>query len=101
MAKKLLIDAGDMSKAKPVKGGLLGADFSDVSQPGFNRRTNVVASNDNGRTYAASLTNPFPAGVDRPEGASAGLATFLGRSPGYFAADGRRPGRAASMPFTW
>ncbi|MBL8230985.1 MAG: TonB-dependent receptor [Bryobacterales bacterium] len=69
---------------------LLGADFSDVSQPGFNRRTNIVASNDNGITYAASLTNPFPAGVDLPEGASQGLTTFLGRSPGFYAADGRR-----------
>jgi hypothetical protein len=71
--------------------GMLGADFSDVSQPGFNRRTNLIASNDNGRSYAASLTNPFPTGIDRPEGASQGLETFLGRSPGYFAADGRRP----------
>lgn len=42
-------------------------------------------------TYVASLRNPFPAGVDQPEGASQGLATFLGRSPGFFAADGRRP----------
>jgi len=71
--------------------GLIGADFTDVSQPGFNRRTNLVASNDNGRTYAATLVNPFPAGVDQPEGASQGLTTFLGRSPGFFAADGRRP----------
>jgi hypothetical protein len=71
--------------------GLLGADFSDVSQPGFNRRTNVVASANNGLTYSASLTNPFPNGVDQPEGASQGLATFLGRSPGYNPADGRRP----------
>jgi hypothetical protein len=70
---------------------LLGADYSDVSQPGFNRRTDIVASNDNGLTYAASLTNPFPAGVDRPEGAAQGLATFLGRSPGFYSADGRRP----------
>ncbi len=71
--------------------GLLGADFSDVPQPGFNQRTNVVASNDNGRTYVASITNPFPAGIDRPVGASQGLTTFLGRAPGFTAADGRRP----------
>lgn len=71
--------------------GLLGADFSDVPQPGFNQRTNVVASNDNGLTYAASITNPFPNGIDRPVGASQGLTTFLGRSPGFTAADGRRP----------
>ena len=71
--------------------GLLGADFSDVPQPGFNQRTNLVASNDNGISYVASLTNPFPAGIDQPVGASQGLTTFLGRSPGFSPADGRRP----------
>ncbi|MBL8179648.1 MAG: TonB-dependent receptor [Bryobacterales bacterium] len=71
--------------------GLLGADFSDVPQPGFNQRTNLIASNDNGLTYAASLTNPFPTGIERPAGASQGLTTFLGRGPGFTAADGRRP----------
>ena len=71
--------------------GLIGADFTDVSQPGFNRRTNIVSSNDNGRTYSATLSNPFPGGVDQPEGASQGLSTFLGRAPGFFAAEGRRP----------
>lgn len=80
-----------------VRGGygifysLLGADFSDVSQPGFNQRTNIVSSLDNGQTYVASITNPFPNGLDRPLGASRGLLTFLGRSPGFFAEDGRRP----------
>ncbi|MBS1825067.1 MAG: carboxypeptidase regulatory-like domain-containing protein [Acidobacteria bacterium] len=80
-----------------VRGGyglfysLLGADFSDVSQPGFNQRTNIVSSLDNGQTYVASITNPFPSGLEKPAGSSRGLLTFLGRSPGFFAEDGRRP----------
>lgn len=70
---------------------LLGADFSDVSQPGFSQRTNIVPTNNNGISYVASIANPFPGGLEKPKGASSGLLTFLGRSPGFFSADGRRP----------
>ena len=71
--------------------GLIGAEFSDVAQPGFNQRTNIVPSLDNGVTYAASISNPLPSGLQKPAGAAGGLLTFLGRSPSFFAADGRRP----------
>lgn len=71
--------------------GLLGADYSDAAQPGFNQRTNLVASLDNGQTYVASISNPFPTGLERPLGASGGLTTYLGRAPGFFSSDGRRP----------
>jgi hypothetical protein len=70
---------------------LLGADFSDVSQPGFNQRTNIVPTNNNGVTYVASISNPLPIGMEKPQGASGGLLTYLGRSPGFFSSDGRRP----------
>ncbi|MBI3208264.1 MAG: TonB-dependent receptor [Candidatus Solibacter usitatus] len=70
---------------------LLGADFSDVSQPGFNQRTNIAPTNNNGVTYVASIVNPFPSGLEKPSGAAGGLLTFLGRSPGFFSSDGRRP----------
>src|SRR5439155_5386164 len=49
---------------------LLGADFSDVSQPGFNQRTNIVPTNDNGITYVASISNPLAGGLQRPRGAA-------------------------------
>ncbi|MBL8228470.1 MAG: TonB-dependent receptor [Bryobacterales bacterium] len=71
--------------------GLLGAAFTDVSQPGFNQRTNIVPTLDNGVTYVASISNPVPSGLEKPRGAADGLATFVGRSPGFFARDGRRP----------
>lgn len=71
--------------------GLLGANFTDVSQPGFNQRTSVVPSLDGGVTFAASLSNPFPSGVEQPLGSRGGLTTFVGRAPGFFSRDGRRP----------
>ncbi len=71
--------------------GLLGADYSDAAQPGFNLRTNIVPTLDSGQTYVASITNPLPGGLEKPLGAKGGMRTFLGRAPGYFPSDGRRP----------
>jgi hypothetical protein len=66
---------------------LLGASYNDVNQQGFSQRTNVVASLDNGVTFRANTANPLPDGVLPPAGASAGLATFVGRAPGFFNPD--------------
>ncbi len=71
--------------------GLRGAEFGDSLQPGFSQRTSVVASNDNGQTYIASISNPLPGGLVQPLGAAGGLLTFLGRSPGFFDPAGDRP----------
>ncbi|MEZ5352752.1 MAG: carboxypeptidase-like regulatory domain-containing protein [Bryobacteraceae bacterium] len=70
---------------------LIGAEFDDVSQPGFNLRTGIVPTLDNGQTYVASISNPLPNGINLPQGAAGGLRTFLGRQPGFFSDDGRRP----------
>lgn len=89
--------AYQLTKRTVVRGGygmffgLQGAEFSDSLQPGFSQRTNIVASNDNGQTYVASVSNPLPDGVERPLGAAGGLNTFLGRGPGFFDLDGTRP----------
>jgi hypothetical protein len=89
--------AWQWSSKTVIRGGygiffsLLGAEFDDVSQPNFNRRTNIVSSLDNGQTYVASISNPVPGGLDKPVGARDGLTTFLGRGPGFFSEDGRRP----------
>lgn len=71
--------------------GLVGADFSDVNQPGYSQRSNIIPSNDNGITYAASISNPLPNGLAAPRGNSAGLLTYLGQAPGFSSVDGRRP----------
>jgi len=67
----------------------LGADRTDVPQQGFDQRTTLVASLDNGQTYLVSIPNPFPNGIQEPAGASGGLATFLGRAPTFFWPDRR------------
>ncbi len=71
--------------------GLVGADFSDATQPGFSQRTNIIASNDNGVTYVASISNPLPNGLAQPAGASGGMLTYLGQAPGFSSSDGRPP----------
>jgi len=62
----------------------LGITRQHVNQAGFNRNTDFVASLDNGQTFIANLTNPFPGGFDRPVGAGLGLATYLGQGISYF-----------------
>lgn len=62
----------------------LGADRSSVNQSGYTLRTSLVASTDNGQSYIASLSNPFPGGWPNPPGASLGLATDVGRAVSYF-----------------
>ncbi len=64
--------------------GLMGIDRQDVNQGGFNQSTPFVASLDNGLTWDATLSDPFPDGIQRQTGASAGLHTFLGRGATYF-----------------
>jgi hypothetical protein len=54
---------------------------------GFSRGTPIVASNDSGVTYIASLTNPLPNGLLPVLGASEGLNTTLGQGTSSFAAD--------------
>ncbi|MBI4875501.1 MAG: TonB-dependent receptor [Acidobacteria bacterium] len=63
---------------------VLGIDRQDVNQGGFSQATNLIPSLDNGLTFRASLSNPFPDGLQTPAGASAGIATFLGRGLSFF-----------------
>lgn len=64
--------------------GLMYLPTFDVGQSnGFSTSTPFVASTDGNLTPANSLRNPFPNGLDRPAGRSAGLGTFLGRSFTY------------------
>lgn len=63
---------------------LLGASTNDVGQQGYSQRTSLNASLDNGLSFFGTLANPFPNGFLTPAGASNGLRTFVGRSPGFF-----------------
>jgi hypothetical protein len=50
-----------------------------VQQAGFSQSINLVPTLDNGLTFRANLFDPFPEGLPAAPGASAGLATFIGR----------------------
>ncbi|MGB9605627.1 MAG: TonB-dependent receptor, partial [Bryobacteraceae bacterium] len=48
-------------------------------QYGYTASTPFVASVDNGRTFLATLSNPFPGGLNQPRGSADGPLTFLGQ----------------------
>jgi hypothetical protein len=62
----------------------LGIDRQHVNQGGFSQATNLIPSLDNGLSFRATLSNPFPDGLEVPPGASGGLRTYLGRGVSYF-----------------
>jgi hypothetical protein len=66
----------------------LGADRVAVNQSGYTARTMLVPSTDNGLTFIASLSNPFPNGWSPRPGASEGLATDAGRGVSFFNENG-------------
>jgi len=68
--------------------GSLGARRGDVTQYGFNQRTSLVPSLDNGLTFVATLANPFPGGIQDPPRASLGPMTYVGQAVTFF---NRRP----------
>ncbi|HYP06949.1 MAG TPA: TonB-dependent receptor [Bryobacteraceae bacterium] len=62
----------------------LGVTNVHVNQTGFSQSTDLVASQDNGQTYIADLSNPFPGGFILPRGAAGGLSTNLGQNITFF-----------------
>jgi hypothetical protein len=64
--------------------GFLGQRRGDVIQSGFSQNTNIIPSLDNGLTFIATLSNPFPNGITEPVGNAQGAQTFLGQSITFF-----------------
>ncbi len=62
----------------------IGTNRSPAMQTGFTATTPMTASYDNGLTYAATVTNPFPNGLLAPTGSSTGLTTYLGQGFGVY-----------------
>ncbi|HYP53833.1 MAG TPA: TonB-dependent receptor [Pyrinomonadaceae bacterium] len=73
----------------------------DIRQTGFNAQTPFVPTNDQGRTFVATLNNPFPSGFQSEFGASRGLLTSVGQDIGASDAglipDNRRNAKFARM----
>jgi hypothetical protein len=63
--------------------GFLGARRNDVIQSGFSQNTNMVPTINN-IDFIATLSNPFPNGIQNPVGAAAGKQTFLGQNISFF-----------------
>jgi hypothetical protein len=76
----------------------LGTDRADVLQQGYDQRTQMQPSLDNGLHFLSTLSNPLPQGIVAPAGPSAGLATFVGRAPSYFEPN-RKPGYSQRWTF--
>ncbi|MEJ7607282.1 MAG: TonB-dependent receptor [Bryobacteraceae bacterium] len=69
----------------------LGTNRSPAIQTGFTASTPIIASFDNGLTYAATTGNPFPNGLQAPAGPGDGLATNLGQSLTVYPIDRVQP----------
>jgi hypothetical protein len=71
--------------------GFLGQRRGDVIQSGFSQNTNIIPSLDNGLTFLANLSNPFPNGITEPVGNAQGVQTFLGQSITFFDPNPKSP----------
>ncbi|HKP87532.1 MAG TPA: TonB-dependent receptor, partial [Blastocatellia bacterium] len=71
--------------------GFLGQRRGDVIQSGFSQNTPFIPTLDSGLHFTATLSNPFPNGIQEPVGAGAGPQTFLGQSVTFFNPSPRSP----------
>ncbi len=60
-------------------------------QPGYSQQTLIIPTLDNGLTYQATLSNPFPDGIQAPAGSNQGAMTFLGRPITFYDSDLNSP----------
>jgi hypothetical protein len=62
-----------------------------LTQEGFSQSTTLTSTTDNNLTPAATLANPFPAGIQQPVGSAAGLMTFAGQSVNFLSPEMKNP----------
>src|SRR4030095_1505593 len=62
-----------------------------LRQEGFSQTTPFVATQNNFRSRANSLSDPFPTGILQPVGSSQGASTFLGQQIQFFSPEVRNP----------
>src|SRR6185312_11874513 len=53
-------------------------------QLGYSQTTNIIPTLNNGVSFAATLSNPFPNGISAPTGNAAGPMTFVGQPVSFF-----------------
>ena len=69
----------------------IGVNYTNTNLSGFSQSTPIQASIDNGLTYIATNTNPFPTGLIKPPGAAGGLLTNIGQSVSFFPINRKHP----------
>jgi hypothetical protein len=69
----------------------IGINLTNSIQTGFSQSTPIQASLDNGLTFQARTSNPFPNGLIAPLGAAGGLATNLGQDLTFFQEERKQP----------
>jgi hypothetical protein len=57
---------------------------TSLNQQGFSQSTQFVATGNNYLSPSATLSNPFPNGIQRPVGSANGASTFLGQGITFF-----------------
>ena len=62
-----------------------------LAQEGYSQTTQMVPTNNNFLSPAATLSNPFPNGFVQPAGSSAGLGTYLGQSISFLNPEMKNP----------
>ncbi|MBI4903813.1 MAG: TonB-dependent receptor [Acidobacteria bacterium] len=60
--------------------GSLGVNSVNPLQYGFSQSTPIIPTLDNGQTYIARASNPFPNGLIAPAGKAGGFSTYLGQA---------------------
>jgi hypothetical protein len=62
-----------------------------LAQEGYSQTTQMVPTNNNFLTPAATLSNPFPSGFVQPAGSAAGLGTYLGQTISFLNPEMKNP----------
>lgn len=63
--------------------------IAGMNQTGFSQSTSFVSTLNGYLSPNATLSNPFPSGIEQPVGATLGLDTFLGKGVSFFSPDQR------------
>ena len=95
---KTVIRAGYGIFVAPITVAYLGPNGNYSSSPlapsdqeGFSQTTSMVVTNNNFLTPAATITNPFPNGIQKPVGNALGLATFEGQAISFINSNQKSP----------
>jgi hypothetical protein len=62
-----------------------------LTQEGFSQSTTLTSTTDNNVTPAATLSNPFPTGIQAPVGAANGLLTYVGQAVNIISPEMKNP----------